>query len=287
MPPGGMRGRWRSRAPSRARVLDPEAQERRGSPPRRSAYPSRIVPSTRIGPVMLGRISATMIRGPRLPAQAGRGDVLALPLHDHRRPHRAGDQRGEDDADHEDDVARLAAQRGQDEHGHDDERERQERVDDPAEDVVDPASVVPGDSPSVVPPARPSSVARARPSSTGAAPAITRDEHVPAEVVVPEPVVAARRGQRGARVDRLGSTGTIHRHSSAETTQNSTMPKPIRNVLRVKQRPHELRAPLPSQLPHVDGRRAARQLAGQPCLVDRAHVGQPHPRVEEGRRIRP
>ena len=31
------------------------------------AYPSLIVPSTRIGPVMLGRISATMIRGPRSP----------------------------------------------------------------------------------------------------------------------------------------------------------------------------------------------------------------------------
>jgi hypothetical protein len=28
-----------------------------------------------------------------------------------------------------------------------------------------------------------------------------------------------------------GGSGTIHRHSSAETTQNSTMPKPTRNVL--------------------------------------------------------
>jgi hypothetical protein len=31
------------------------------------AYPNRIVPSTRIGAVMFGRISATMIRGPRSP----------------------------------------------------------------------------------------------------------------------------------------------------------------------------------------------------------------------------
>jgi hypothetical protein len=40
----------------------------------------------------------------------------------------------------------------------------------------------------------------------------------------------------------------------------------------VKQRPHELRAPLPSQLPHIDGGRAARQVAGQPRLVNGAHA---------------
>ena len=40
----------------------------------------------------------------------------------------------------------------------------------------------------------------------------------------------------------------------------------------MKQRPHELGAPLPAQRRTSTGRRAAREVAGQPCLVEGAHV---------------
>ena len=101
------------------------------------AYPNRTVSSTTIGPGDVGQDLADHDEQARLTAQPGRRHVIELALGEDRGPDRPGDDRREQDADDADDDDRRRPEDDQGEQRDHDDRQRQERLDDPAHDVVD------------------------------------------------------------------------------------------------------------------------------------------------------
>ena len=188
-----------------------------------------------------------------LVAQPGRRDVVQLALGQHGGAHRSRDDRREHDADHRDHGESRRTQRDERQQADDHDRHRQERVDHPAQPVVDRPVEVAGHQAERGAEHGPDQRGERRNDQDVARPHDHAREHVAPELVGPEPMGARRPFELAEQLQRVRILGTTDEPKSAQSTQKPTMTAPTRNVLeRTSARRRSRRATLAALGPSGD-----------------------------------